>query len=129
MNQQTSNSKILKWSMPGLMLRLEGTAVLLASLWLYGRLQFNWGFFFLLFLAPDAALLVYLANKRLGIVIYNLLHTYALPISLVLAALLFNWSGGVQLALIWLAHIGMDRFVGYGLKYSGEFSDTHLSRV
>jgi hypothetical protein len=33
------------------------------------------------------------------------------------------------MALIWLAHIGMDRMLGYGLKYSGGFKDTHLGRL
>ena len=35
----------------------------------------------------------------------------------------------VQLALIWLGHIGMDHALGYGLKYPTAFGDTHLQRV
>jgi hypothetical protein len=35
----------------------------------------------------------------------------------------------VAVALIWFAHIGMDRTVGYGLKYPTSFKDTHLQRV
>jgi Domain of unknown function (DUF4260) len=34
-----------------------------------------------------------------------------------------------QVGLIWLAHIGIDRVLGYGLKYPTGFKDTHLSRV
>ena len=30
---------------------------------------------------------------------------------------------------IWLAHIGVDRMVGYGLKYPTSSKDTHLNRV
>ena len=35
----------------------------------------------------------------------------------------------IQLALIWLSHIGIDRAIGYGLKYPSAFKDTHLQRV
>jgi hypothetical protein len=35
----------------------------------------------------------------------------------------------VAVALIWFAHISMDRTVGYGLKYPTSFKDTHLERV
>lgn len=118
-----------KWSMPGLLLRLEGTAVLLGSLLIYGRLEYSWGIFLLLLLWPDSAMLVYVLNKRAGIITYNILHTYALPISLILLSLLLAWSPGIQIALIWFTHIGLDRLVGYGLKYPNEFKDTHLNRV
>jgi len=32
-------------------------------------------------------------------------------------------------SLIWLAHIGFDRMLGFGLKYPTRFADTHLARV
>ena len=35
----------------------------------------------------------------------------------------------IKLGLIWLAHIGMDRAIGYGLKYPTNHKDTHLQRV
>ncbi len=35
----------------------------------------------------------------------------------------------VSLALVWFAHIGFDRMVGYGLKYPTDFFDTHLRRT
>jgi hypothetical protein len=31
------------------------------------------------------------------------------------------------LSLIWTAHIGFDRLLGFGLKYSNRFKDTHLN--
>ena len=31
--------------------------------------------------------------------------------------------------IIWCAHIGFDRALGYGLKYSSGFGHTHLGRV
>ena len=35
----------------------------------------------------------------------------------------------VALTIIWLAHIGFDRVLGYGIKYETAFKDTHLQRV
>ncbi len=111
------------------MLRLEGLIVLIAAVSLYAYFDFSWLAFALLFLAPDLALIPYAIDENLGIGIYNVLHTYTLPLVLGLVAILIGWPVGVQLALIWLAHIGMDRTVGYGLKYRGGLKETHLGRV
>jgi len=71
----------------------------------------------------------YLANKKLGAIIYNLIHTYTLPL-LVYAGLYFLGQTPYEwLILIWLAHIAFDRLLGYGLKYNTAFKDTHLNRV
>ena len=35
----------------------------------------------------------------------------------------------VRVGLIWLAHIGIDRAIGYGLKHPTGFKDTHLQHV
>ena len=35
----------------------------------------------------------------------------------------------LSLAMIWLAHIGIDRALGYGLKYQTGFAFTHLGRI
>ena len=32
----------------------------------------------------------------------------------------------MALALVWLAHIGLDRLLGMGLKYNDRFAHTHL---
>jgi hypothetical protein len=56
-------------------------------------------------------------------------HTYALPAILAAYGLVGGSTVAVSVALIWLAHIGMDRMLGYGLKYSGGFKDTHLGRL
>lgn len=74
-------------------------------------------------------MLGYLAGGRVGGVVYDVFHTYVLPAALAAYGLLGESSVAVSVALIWFAHIGMDRLVGYGLKYSGGFKDTHLQRV
>jgi len=35
----------------------------------------------------------------------------------------------VPFLLIWISHIGLDRMLGYGLKYPTQFRDTHLQHV
>lgn len=115
--------------MPHILLRLEGTAVFAATLIAYGQNEFSWWMFILLLLTPDLAALGYLHSEAIGSLCYNIAHTYVLPIALGLFALLLNFELGFQLAIIWLAHIGLDRMVGYGLKYPNGFKQTHFNKV
>ena len=115
--------------LPGGLLRLEGLAVLVGSLVLYFDAGFGWLLLLLLILAPDLSMLGYVGGPVLGSLTYDVVHTYALPIALGVAGVLGESATAMQLALIWLAHIGMDRLVGYGLKYPTGFKDTHLQRV
>ncbi len=114
---------------PAVLLRIEGAVVLTLSVLLYARHEGNWLLFALLILAPDLSALGYLAGAKVGVATYNLFHTYVLPSALAAYGLLWNNPVAVSLALIWFAHIGMDRLVGYGLKYESGFKDTHLGRV
>lgn len=111
------------------LLRLEGFAAFAAALALYAHAGLPWPAFALFLLAPDIAMLAYVAGPRVGAIIYNLVHTYALALPLALA----GFFGGVPVAtaagLIWIAHIGFDRGLGYGLKYRTGFGDTHLGRT
>lgn len=115
--------------MPLILLRLEGTAVFIAALIVYAQYGFSWWQFALLLLVPDLAMIGYLHSESIGSLLYNVVHTYILPITLGLVALLLNVEFGLQLAIIWLAHIGMDRFVGYGLKYPDGFKSTHFDKI
>jgi hypothetical protein len=109
-------------------LQLEGLAVLAASAMVYGALGGGWGLFALLFLTPDLSMLGYLVGRRTGALVYNIGHSYLTP---ALSAA-FAYAAGrpdlATLALIWTAHIGFDRMLGYGLKYGSGFGDTHLGR-
>ena len=69
----------------------------------------------------------YLANPRVGAAVYNLVHTYGGPLALYAYAIGTHNTQLVQLALIWTAHIGFDRMLGFGLKYPTRFKDTHLN--
>jgi hypothetical protein len=105
---------------PGLLLRFEGLIALAAGCAAYQRFYpGHWGLFALLFLAPDISLLGYLvSSNRLSTSLYNVFHSYLLPV------LLAPFAG--QIALIWLCHISFDRLLGYGLKYPGVFRHTHI---
>ena len=110
-------------------LRLEGFFVLAASVGAFHLLGGNWWLFALLLLAPDLAMLGALAGDKTGARVYNLAHTYLGPA--LLAALSWPLAGAsvLPLALIWTAHIGMDRALGYGLKYPSHDHATHLGLI
>ncbi len=116
-------------SMNKILLHLEGAAILLLSLYFYSYNQFSWLLFFVLLFAPDISMIGYLFNNKVGAVLYNLFHTYSLPIGAVILGVLLSSEVVLEIGLIWSAHIGMDRMIGYGLKYSTHFKDTHLNRV
>jgi len=112
------------------LLRLEGLAVAVITAVLYARTGASWWLFAVLWLAPDLSMLGYLSGRPCrGARIYNTFHTYTLPVVLALAGLLLRSHGLVPVALIWINHIGVDRMLGYGLKYGDGFGYTHLGRV
>jgi len=118
-----------KLNIPNLFLRIEGITVLILSTILYFYLDGKWPMFVILFLAPDLVMLGYLVNKRIGSISYNVFHFYLLPAILILLGIFYNYNLLILLALIWLAHIGIDRVLGYGLKYETGFKDTHMQKV
>lgn len=128
-NEAEASPSVKNLSLPRIMLHVEGAAVLLLSIALYAHLRGSAVLFLALILVPDVAMVGYLVNKQVGAVIYNVGHNYGLPLALGLAALMAGWQLGVLLAIIWVAHIGMDRAAGYGMKYSSGFKDTHFNRI
>jgi hypothetical protein len=110
------------------LLRLEALALFAVALVLYGRFGAGWRLFALAFLAPDLSFLGYLAGARLGAIAYNAAHSLVGPLALAAVGLL-GPGAALPLALIWIAHIGADRALGYGLKYADGFGMTHLGRL
>jgi hypothetical protein len=110
-----------------LWLRLEGLCALVVATCLYAHGGHSWLAFAALLLAPDISFAGYLRGPRIGAFVYNLAHSYVGP--LLLAAGALTSGGSPAWALIWAAHIGFDRTLGYGLKYPTAFGDTHLGRV
>ena len=126
---ETRMPALLGFSRPAVLLRAEGAAMLLTSVMLYWVSGGSWLLFALLLLVPDLSMLGYLAGPRVGATVYNVFHAYPLPAALGAFGLLGGSPLALAVALVWFAHIGMDRLVGYGLKYPTEFKDTHLGRV
>lgn len=114
---------------PRLWLRLEDAAVFAAALVAYGWQLESWWLFGAVFLAPDLTLAAYLAGPSPGARAYNLAHSYVGPIFLATYGVGIGRSDVVPWALIWFAHIGLDRMLGLGLKYETAFGDTHLGHI
>ena len=112
-----------------ILLRLEGLAVAAVLAALYARTDASWGLFAALWLVPDLSMLGYLAGSCWGARSYNAVHSYVVPGVLALSALLLRAHALLPIALIWMNHIGVDRLMGYGLKYSDGFGWTHLGRL
>lgn len=112
------------------LLRAEGFALFAAVSALYARMGAPWTLFFVLFLVPDLTFLFYLAGARVGAIAYNMMHSTIGPLVLVILSQseIAKLDAPILLpvALIWLAHIGFDRALGFGLKYASGFGDTHL---
>jgi len=114
---------------PNLLLRAEGGIVFCVSLFLYGELQASWILFVVLVLAPDLSMLGYLLGVRFGTALYNLVHALVVPLLLIVLSIFFKQLWLLPYGLIWTAHIGVDRLLGFGLKYPTRFRDTHFQRL
>jgi hypothetical protein len=112
--------------LPLALLRSEGLAVLATAAVLYGRYGRSWWLFVALLAAPDLGLLGNLWSRRAGAVAYDLTHTYVGPAALGVLGVLGRSGLAVALALVWFAHIGMDRALGLGLQYPDGLGRTHL---
>lgn len=107
-------------------LRLEGLVVFAAATIAYWQTGGTWWVYFVLFLWPDLSFIVYAMNKRAGVLAYDAVHTYTGPLVLGTLAFFAGWAPVLLFALIWAAHIGLDRLVGYGLRYPDAPDVTHL---
>jgi hypothetical protein len=111
------------------MLRIEGLAELAAAVFLYGRYGESWLLFVVLLLAPDVSALGYVFGPRVGAYAYDVVHLELWPIAMGTFGVADGHPLLYAIALIWLAHIGMDRALGFGFKYPSAFKDTHLGTI
>ena len=110
-------------------LRAEGAVLLALAVFGYARYGSSWWLFLILLLAPDVSAIGYLAGSRIGASTYNAAHTYLGPAVLVAIGTIDRSPLLLSLGFVWFAHIGMDRAVGYGLKYRDAFAHTHLGML
>jgi hypothetical protein len=111
------------------LLRLEGLTLFLGMTLLYTVWGGAWWVYLLLFLVPDLSMAAYLAGPKGGAIIYNAAHSYMAPMILMVTGFGMESPLTLSIAMIWLAHIGFDRALGYGLKYATGFGYTHLGRI
>ena len=112
---------------PNLILRAEGAALLVAATWAFAATGGSWCLFAALILSQDLSMLGYLRGPRLGAAAYNAGHTTLVPLGLLAFGYVASAPLLTAVGLIWGAHIGLDRMLGYGLKYPWAFKATHLS--
>lgn len=112
-----------------LVLRLEGLCVLIAASVAYSKFGLGWGTFALFFLTPDLSFLGYLAGPKVGAVSYNVAHSYVGAVACLVTGFVLPTPMLLSAGIIWLAHIGFDRALGYGLKYAEGFGFTHLGHI
>jgi hypothetical protein len=116
---------------PTVLLQLEGLALLALCCTAYQHFfPHRWLRFTVLFLLPDLSLLGYLTRSpRFAAALYNSVHTSSFPLALGIGSYLWSSSIGLAVSLIWLAHISLDRGLGYGLKFAEGFQPTHIQRA
>lgn len=114
---------------PTFVQRTEALALLVAAVLAFDAAGWSWWWFAALLLAADVSMVGYLAGSKAGAAVYNSGHSLIGPAAL----LAWSFAGGPAAALawgaIWLAHIGMDRTLGYGLKLTAGFRHTHLGVI
>jgi len=111
---------------PKTWLRLEGLTLLVATIIIFSDQGQKWWLYPALLLVPDIFMLGYLANTKIGAFFYNLGHSYLAPALMIFISLKADNNLALAIGVIWLGHIGWDRFFGYGLKYDSDFKHTHL---
>jgi hypothetical protein len=112
-----------------ILLRLEGLALFIGMTLLYGIWDGSWWVYVILFLVPDISFAAYLAGPKFGALVYNAAHSYLGPMALMTTGFASGEPLTLSIAMIWLAHIGIDRALGFGLKYEAGFAFTHLGRI
>ena len=111
------------------LIKLDNECIFIITIAVYFKLEFSIWLFLLLLLVPDIFMLGYVINRKIGRYVYNIGHTYITPIIIALLYLYIDERLLLQIALIWLAHISMDRTLGFGLKYSSDTNKTIIQKM
>lgn len=129
MRQQTAPAARELPRVVTLPLRLEGVALVAASVGLYVAAGDDWLPFVIFLVLPDLSIAAYLRGPMLGAIVYNAVHNWALAGALVALGFLFGQSLLFDAGAALTAHVGLDRLLGYGLKFPTRFQDTHLGWI
>ena len=111
------------------LLKLEELFMFGFSIFLFSKLDFAWWWYPLFLFVPDFSMIGYLISPKVGAMTYNFIHHKALGISILVVGIILT-SAPLQFAgLILFGHSSMDRVLGYGLKHSDSFQNTHLGVI
>jgi hypothetical protein len=109
MSETTTNAAGAATGGVRMLLRLEGLTLFGGMTLLYAVWGGSWWIYAILFLVPDLS--------------------YMAPVAMMTSGFALASPFWLSVAMIWMAHIGIDRALGYGLKYSAGFTFTHLGRI
>ncbi|AST96280.1 Uncharacterised protein [Niallia circulans] len=109
--------------------RVENGVAFALCFYIYIQLGFPIWLFFVLLLVPDITMIGYALNEKIGATVYNIGHSFTLPLLLTLFSFYFSNDNLLLISIIWIAHIFMDRLFGFGLKYQESFKNTHIQRL
>jgi hypothetical protein len=111
------------------LVRLEEVGLFLFSIYLFYLFPFSWWLFPLLLFVPDVSMLGYLAGPRVGAAVYNVVHHRGLALLWYVLGMLLGSPALALAGVVTFAHSSLDRVLGYGLKFSDSFQNTHLGRI
>lgn len=111
------------------LLKLEQIAFFALGIFLFSQIGYSWWWFLGLFFVPDVSILGYLLNPKIGAFVYNIFHHYAVAVGLYFIGMYFQITEFQMIGSIFFAHSAFDRMLGFGLKYSDDFKNTHLGRI
>ena len=110
-------------------LKLEEALLLILGIYFFNQLDYQWWWFLVLILVPDIGMIGYAFGNKIGAISYNIFHHRGLAVLLYLLGMYFSWSTMQLAGIILFSHIALERFFGYGLKYSKGFRFTHLGEI
>lgn len=108
---------------------MEYLIAFLVSIFFYWHFEFSFLYFVLFLLLPDISMLGYIINTKVGALFYNIGHSLVVPAILLILGFVTVSAPLLMASIIWLAHIFLDRALGFGLKYAAAFTKTHLQQV
>ena len=119
----------MKLTLPNIFLRIEGFVLFIIASIMFFNQNGSWILYIALLFLPDIGMTGYIMNTKLGAITYNLFHTTSIPLILLIIFFVTQQYSLLIFGFVWLAHIGMDRVAGFGLKYTDNFKHTHIQEV
>lgn len=114
---------------PKLWLRLDGLVLFVATIIFFASTHQHWWLYPALLFVPDIFMIGYLKDSKLGALLYNFGHSYFAPAVVAFWGWAAKDAAVIAIGVIWLGHVGWDRFFGFGLKYDTRFKYTHLGSL